>query len=755
MPVKDVVLYSRQLQMLRDPARELLAVGDGGGKSHALRAGLVLTASSVPGRHVVLVHPNGDELRRDHVEGPTGFKAMLAEAAQAGAVEFRPGVSEARFRNGSRLCWIGLDRPSEVRRLVELPGVTLACLDEAHRVAADQFELLAEKVRQGNGRVIAAAGSLSGWLEERWSVNGHAGRKVIETRRADLPEKLRVTSELPTIEEFMDRLGVPFLATDSAFRRARHVQTVVGCLQRWFWGEYQNLMILMPTQLGKTLVGVRVAAAYIAYCRAYETVGVTSYETKKTYDRSRDARDFYLKAGGHLRDGATAVDYWKTPYGGGVWAAGFAAGQSGNPMTWGIVDDPDADLKQSRSQASIRDKDDWYQYVWLGRESKFADRRLSQLWLATRFWRRDTVGRTLEFHVERGDPWHLCVLPAIYDPEIAENYRRMAPGLITVEPDFRTEPGEPIYPEKFPRDYWEKNRHSSLRTFMARDQQWPESAEGAVIFNETWPIDLAVDPAFTAGRSSPGQAYLLPVRAWDLGATAGAGDWTACVALGEERDSDRLVVRHAARARLGTHDVLRFIAGTMLLDGSEVTVVLPEDPAAAGKQQTARIVDYLRKVSKSVSVRCPECRGKGCSACYKGRLRFRLPLVRTVSTKDGIMEYFETFADRATPISDQVEGNVDYVDADWTPRLRDAVPWWSKAVESQTDRDVQAELLEIDRLMGRFVSGRDPDLEWVGWQTPYFRELHLYPDVDHDDWVAATVHGWRVVNAPRSFYPKG
>lgn len=757
MATKDIGLYPSQLSILRTAGQETLAVGEGGGKSHALRAGLVLYASSTPGRVCVLVHPNSEELHSEHVESPTGFKAMLSEASHQGAVEFRTGTSEVRFLNGSRLRWIALDKSSDVRMLSELDHVDLACIDEAHRVAAEQYSMVQAKVRHaiGGGRILVAASQLTGWLQERWSTNGSSGRKIVTVDRTDLPESLRPTTEMPTIESFLDGLGVPFLMPDSGFRQARHVQKVIDVLQRWFNGEFLRLMILMPTQHGKTMLGVRVMAAYIQHCRPYETVGIASYSDSVAQKRNRDARDFYVKAGGRLLDGSTAVDYWRTQYGGGVWAAGFVGAQAGNPMTWGLVDDPDRNTKESRSPTMMRDKDDWYLETWLGREAKYADRRMSQLWCATRFHRNDTVGRVLDLHVKREESFHILALPAIYDPAVAEYYERVGQGLFTVEPDFRTEPGEPIDPERYDRDYWERNRRSSLRKFMGRDQQKPEEADGGTTFNEAWPIDLATDPAFRGGADVRG-TYIDAVRAWDLAATAGAGDWTTSVSMGEQRSTDRLIIRHAARARLASRGVLRFIAGTMLLDGDEVSIIIPEDPAAAGKHQTGRIVDYLRTVCRMLSIDCPSCKGRRCETCGgSGRLRFRVPNIRTASTKEGLTERFEDFADRATPISAEVEGNVDFVDAPWTPRLEDAVPWFNQAVENLSDRDWQEELKQIARLMRRFTTGSDPDLCWVDWQTPYFRELHLFPDADHDDWVACTVHGWGSLKGPRSVYPGG
>jgi hypothetical protein len=747
-----IPLYRRQLDLIRATSAEVLGVGEGGGKSFALRTALVLGAAQAPGSTCVLAHPSASELKADHLEGPGGLKALLSKAGEHGAVEVRPETGEARFANGSSLLWLGLDRAADLRRLDQLPRVHLAAVDEAHRLAADQYDLVRQRtgVDVGRGRVLLAAARLTGWLEERW---GGGSGHVVEFSERDLPEVLRPGTSEPTLAQWLERLGVPILMPDSRFRQTRHVQLVVDVLQRWYWGEFARLMVLMPTQMGKTMMGVRAMVPYIVSNRPYETVGITSYSDGVALNRSQDARDFFLKAGGALRDGATGRDYWRTPQGGGAWAAGFAGAQSGNPMTWGVVDDPDRNEKESRSEASVRDKDGWYPGVWLGREAKFADRRLSQLWLATRFWSGDTCARTLRLHVERGEAWHVLALPALYDPKVAEHYRGFDSELVTVEPDWRTELNEPIWPEEFDREYWEKTRRSTPRIFLARDQQMPVGAEGGTTFDRGWVIDLATDPGYAAGETPEGY-YSLRVRAWDLAATEGGGDWTASVSIGETRRHGRIVVRHAARARLGTRRVMRFIAGTMVLDGPGVVLALPEDPAAGGKQQTGRIVDYLREVSRRLTVPCEPCDGQRCRRCDgRGQHRLQLPRVRTVSTREPVETWFRDFAERAFPVSTEIEGSMDYVRDDWRPTLVDAWPHWDRAVALEQDRDWQGELRQVARLMRELTSGTDPDLVWLQWQKPYLEELHLFPDTEHDDWAAATAHAQVVLAGPRRVYP--
>lgn len=888
----DLALYPHQYAALEAPSAEVLLTGDNAGKSYTLRAGAILNCLEYPGLQVALLHPRHDEMVRDHVEGRSGIKALLAENLDLCTFT----ADAAIFNNGSRLLFYAADKPGDTRRLIAAKA-HLVLVDDAHRISKDLYLSVRAMAQRAGGRVMVAAPLITkaGWVAEHFtSLNG--GGFVIPMAASDLPDSITSAASVPTIEQFMDGLGFPFLASDSSFRNAAYVKVIVGAVQKWFFGTHKRLLITIPTQHGKllridtpmltargwttmgtlregdqvyapdgqpttitykspreveqeyrvtsedgftvgchaehewvvrrpgcrewtteltrdlhafhgpvrlyplsetaralvpsrhrarlkqprhisvtkidrravmqcisvdhpshqylcgegllpthnTLLGVRVAAAYVAACRPYETIGVASYSATEAKDRNRDIRDFYIRAGGLILAGASTTDYWKTPYGGGCWAVGFAGG-AGKPMSWGLIDDPDKDPQTSKSQAEIKKKDDWYQGVWLKREGKHSSKGLSLLCASTRTWSSDTVARMLRFHAERGEEWHIVALPALYDPTVANHYESFAPGLFTVEPDFRKEENEPIDVERYQRDYWELNKKSNPRVFYATDQQKPEDAGGGVIFDEGWPIDRPDDPAFVLPGGEKA-AYFRPCRAHDFAATEGGGAYTANVKIGEERLTERMVIRHAARARFGPRGVLRFIAAMALMDGSDVDVVIPEDPAAGGEQQTDRVIQYLKDVTKRLSVDCKPCAGQKCAFCKgSGKMRFERPRIRTVSVR-GMEEYFEDFAAKAHPISSHVEGNMDYVKAEWRPVLTRSIPWFWRAAEG-LDADWQEEFREIEKVSREVIDTN------ARWWVEYFRELHLYPDAKPNDWTAATAYAAQYLRAPRSVYP--
>jgi hypothetical protein len=99
----DIKLHAKQGNILASPATEILYGGAaGGGKSYLLRALAILWCYSFPGLQVYLFRRISDDLVKNHVEGPKGFRAMLAEWVQAGLVEIIEG--EIRFKfNGSKI----------------------------------------------------------------------------------------------------------------------------------------------------------------------------------------------------------------------------------------------------------------------------------------------------------------------------------------------------------------------------------------------------------------------------------------------------------------------------------------------------------------------------------------------------------------------------------------------------------------------------------------------------------------------------
>ena len=107
----DFPLWPKQRAALESPANELVYGGAAGpGKSHLLRVAFIKWALEIPGLQLYLFRRKFRDLIQGHMEGKTGFRAMLQPAVEAGAVE-SVGL-EMRFANGMNGSFVGGSRIS-------------------------------------------------------------------------------------------------------------------------------------------------------------------------------------------------------------------------------------------------------------------------------------------------------------------------------------------------------------------------------------------------------------------------------------------------------------------------------------------------------------------------------------------------------------------------------------------------------------------------------------------------------------------
>jgi hypothetical protein len=100
--VLNLDLHPKQQSAFDSAATEILYGGAaGGGKSHLMRVAAVIWCASIPGLQVYLFRRIRDDLVKNHVEGPQGFRQMLAGWVQCGFVTIVE--DEIRFWNGSKI----------------------------------------------------------------------------------------------------------------------------------------------------------------------------------------------------------------------------------------------------------------------------------------------------------------------------------------------------------------------------------------------------------------------------------------------------------------------------------------------------------------------------------------------------------------------------------------------------------------------------------------------------------------------------
>lgn len=191
-----------------------------------------------------------------------------------------------------------------------------------------------------------------------------------------------------------------------------------------------------------------------------------------------------------------------------------------------------------------------------------------------RLHERDVSGIILS---ERLGYDHL-MMPMRYEPE-----RAAVTTLGNV--DWRTEPGELLFPARFPEpivDELEKTMGSYATA--GQHQQRPAPREGG-LFKRSWFKAVAAVPS--------GDRRV--VRAWDLAATAKTAsnnpDWTAGVRL-SRGDDGVFLIEGVHRMRGTPMEVERAVVGTAPME-SDATIRLTQDPGQAGKAQAETLVKKL------------------------------------------------------------------------------------------------------------------------------------------------------------------
>lgn len=291
----------------------------------------------------------------------------------------------------------------------------------------------------------------------------------------------------------------------------RHCDELIDVLQLVADDILHRVMVFEPPRHGKSELVSRLFPAYYLYRHPERFVGIASYGADLAYTLSRAARENFQRAGGQLSRAASAVKYWLTKAGGGLWAAGVGGPATGKGFHLGIVDDPIKDAKEAASAAKRAGDKDWYGSVFSTREEPGGAIVIVQ----TRWHEDDLSGYVLELEVEEPEHWYIVNLPAICDTADMQQF----PETCTVHPDWR-EDGEPLCPERYPLVRLQKMaKRIGDYFFGALFQQRPRPRDGGMFSGAIEIVD-----AIPAGATR--------VRYWDkAGAAPGKGDYTVGVLL--------------------------------------------------------------------------------------------------------------------------------------------------------------------------------------------------------------------------------
>lgn len=228
--------------------------------------------------------------------------------------------------------------------------------------------------------------------------------------------------------------------------------------------------------------------------------------------------------------------------------------------------------------------------LWIGQtiSQRFVDARRPRLCCVQQRCHADDASAFLQ----AGGDAQTLRLSSEYDPD--DPCRTFATSEATGKlelfwADPRRERGDLLFAARFTRAVLEAfKRPSSLGLVgyaTQHQQKPPKHGKGGKLFpRSAWRFCETMPPAGDVERV---------VRRWDLAATEDGGDWTVGLKMarltdaGVKRWGFTFLALDVVRAQLGPRGVRKLVKSTAELDGDEVLIVIPQDPAQAGKDQVA------------------------------------------------------------------------------------------------------------------------------------------------------------------------
>ncbi len=347
------------------------------------------------------------------------------------------------------------------------------------------------------------------------------------------------------------------------FAPARHHLLLIRELEAVAAGATDRLIVLMPPGSAKSTYASLVFPPWFLQRHPRAQVIAASHTAELAMGFGRGVRGLIREHGARLGvtldPNSRAAHRFGTLGGGTYYAAGVRGPVTGRRADLILIDDP---VKGQLEADSPRVRDavwDWYRSDLVTRL-----RPGGRVVLVMTRWHPDDLGGRL---LEAGESWRVIRLPALAEPG---------------DPLGRA-PGEALWPE------WEgvaalerKRLILGDRAFSALFQQSPVRSGGGLFQVGRIPV---VDAVLAGGS----------VRAWDLAATEGGGDWTVGVRLvrGEAQDIPVWQVLDVVRLQGGPEAVVQAIRRTAEADGTGVAVGLPQDPGQAGRAQVGYLTGRL------------------------------------------------------------------------------------------------------------------------------------------------------------------
>jgi len=140
-------LHERQSLAFESPATEILYGGAaGGGKSHLMRVAAIAWGVAIPGLQVYIFRRTSPDLFKNHMEGPTGFPALLGEWVERGCAGINYSKNYIDLPGGSRVHLCHCQYEKDVYKY-QGAEIHVLMFDELTHFSPTQYRFLRSRVR--------------------------------------------------------------------------------------------------------------------------------------------------------------------------------------------------------------------------------------------------------------------------------------------------------------------------------------------------------------------------------------------------------------------------------------------------------------------------------------------------------------------------------------------------------------------------------------------------------------------------------
>ncbi len=345
----------------------------------------------------------------------------------------------------------------------------------------------------------------------------------------------------------------------------RHVQNILASIRP---GERNMIVFELPIRHGKSEMVTKHYPVARLKADPRTRVGIACHTAELAGKFSRDMRRMALRIGIELADRKAERD-WETKAGGGVHATGVGGALAGYGFHHIAIDDPIRNREEAESER-YRDKT----WEWLNDDVLTRMEPGCSVGICCSRWHEDdVVGRIKES--EQADKWQFVYMPAL-----------------AIENDLLgRQIGEPLCPDRYDREHLESERlRMGDYSFSGLFQQTPVPRDGA-LFNVS--KIAMMSEADVYDKVWPAEGQCLPCAiGTDLGATVGGDETTMVLIAGPCKDGRWYIVNvlHGDWEPAKRNDNMdAFVSQYDAKGRKRVTVVMPQDPGQAGKDQSRQL----------------------------------------------------------------------------------------------------------------------------------------------------------------------